>query len=87
MVSRSNQANTIVMMNPYFTPKAPKPRMGVFDIVLRTLMGVIAVLMLGVGIWMAADASREKTVANHAAEREANELSQTNAAQVSQVSY
>lgn len=38
--------------------------MGAFDILLRALMCVIAVLILGVGIWMGLDALHNKPVSN-----------------------
>jgi cell division septal protein FtsQ len=51
-------------MNEYFTPKAPEPRMGVFDIFLRALICVVAVLILGVGIWMTIDALHKEPVSD-----------------------
>ena len=49
-------------MNPYFTPKAPEPKTGVVDIVIRSLMCAIVVLVIGVGIWMARDAMHKESV-------------------------
>ena len=43
-------------MNSYFTPKTPEPRMSAFDIALRAMMCMIAVLIIGLGIWTFIDA-------------------------------
>ena len=66
-------------MNEYFTPKTPEPRMGAFDIVLRAMMCVIAVLIIGVGIWTTIDVLHGKAATNQASQNEWTKRLETNA--------
>jgi hypothetical protein len=56
-------------MNPYFSPRTPEPhKLSVIDVVLRSLAGALAVLVVGVGIWITQDSIRTKVgLQNHAA--------------------
>ena len=68
-------------MNQYFTPKTPKPKLGAVDIVLRALMGVIAVTVVVVGLWMAIDTLNSRSAPPKPTAPSANEMVQTNLVQ------
>lgn len=67
MASRLDQVE-IVGMNPYFKPRTPEPKTGALDIVIRLLACAVVVLALGVGIWLAQDATHKDTRSDKPAE-------------------
>ena len=52
--------------------------MGAIDIVLRALIGVLAVLILGVGIWTTIDSTHVKAINTQPNRNERSEASRTN---------